>query len=1160
MKRRGILRLTALLLIALIAVPALAAGGSDRRGLVGRSGSVSAYLDGEGGLFLTGYPEHINQRHASEIIWVDQERVVYLAGEEIDDFGGELIAVELPTFKETALADGVFRAAALAADSVFYIPAANRAQMMRLSLDTLHSTPAGTTAEDMTALHITPDGLVVELDGGTGALLYDTTTGAFTGYPDAIAAASSHQDGFYLRLSDEGLLSITAEGSGKTEFVDFGVEAYQALEGKVYYITSMGAQARLKEFDPAALSWKMLLALDETVSLQLAASRSQLFLIDESTGTVFSFDRNALRLTKFATVDLAATSWPEGYELSGLRIEGMSGQLNVYAVLSPVDLEGGEAGVPTFSFGDEPAPEQVADEMLVLIRAIDVPDEEKSSDVIQPEVEYGSLSRGSRGEDVRKLQQMLIELGYLKGKADGIFGSQTQYAVKLLQTDLTDRGFAVNGVASPEFQKLLFSGTLPAYDPYKPLSRGNSGLRVSILQERLRALGFLADAVDGVYGARTEEAVGLFQSENGMFETGSASSETLRRLYSSSAQPATGFIHLEKGDTGYRVKELNARLKELYYLEGTVGSAFNNATVLAVKRFQAEIGLKQNGVATPSVQQRLFSRNAPEFSGYITLKRGDANGRVADMQRRLSKLNYYRGNITGNFGSVTETAVRLFQAVAGLDVTGVANVETLTLLYSKDAPPYVEPTPTPVPTVTPTPAPGEVGAPKIGITPVDSTVNGVSYLDPAVKTVNFTWSADGKLSGYYVRVTDSVGGTLISQQVTSTSGNLSTSSLKANTVYTISVGAIPENGTVDNARWSHRRFALKGTPVPSATPTPVPTATPTPAPGQVGIPDVSIEPVKHVGVDMVNYVEPGTLTLRWSASGSVDHYFVEIFDGMWTLLASQEFTGKSTTLGTANMREGEVYTMRVTAVPVNGDIDDGKSNALKFALEPAAPEPTPSPTPVPTPTPAPTTTVLPVQLAKVSTNGGRLNLRKTPSTSGAIVARLNNGTVLTVIEKGNTWTKISHNGLEGFVKNSYVRFYMGTKVVTVPPTEAPTLPPPTTPPGDPETTPPGDPETTPPGDPSTNPPGDPPTTPPGDPSTTPPGDPPTTPPGDPPTTPPGDPETTPPGDPPTTPPDDPPTTSPGDPPTTPPGDSPTTPPGDPETTPPGDPPADPPEG
>lgn len=43
------------------------------------------------------------------------------------------------------------------------------------------------------------------------------------------------------------------------------------------------------------------------------------------------------------------------------------------------------------------------------------------------------LSRGSKGEDVRQLQQMLIDVGFLDDVADGIFGKKTQAAVKAIQ-------------------------------------------------------------------------------------------------------------------------------------------------------------------------------------------------------------------------------------------------------------------------------------------------------------------------------------------------------------------------------------------------------------------------------------------------------------------------------------------------------------------------------------------------------------------------------------------------------------------------------------------------------------------------------------------------------------------------------------------------------
>ena len=42
-----------------------------------------------------------------------------------------------------------------------------------------------------------------------------------------------------------------------------------------------------------------------------------------------------------------------------------------------------------------------------------------------------TLCNGSRGDDVRRLQQALIQLGFLSGSADGVFGNKTEEAVRI---------------------------------------------------------------------------------------------------------------------------------------------------------------------------------------------------------------------------------------------------------------------------------------------------------------------------------------------------------------------------------------------------------------------------------------------------------------------------------------------------------------------------------------------------------------------------------------------------------------------------------------------------------------------------------------------------------------------------------------------------------
>ena len=56
------------------------------------------------------------------------------------------------------------------------------------------------------------------------------------------------------------------------------------------------------------------------------------------------------------------------------------------------------------------------------------------------------LRKGSKGEAVSRLQQGLYQLGYDPGTVDGIFGPNTERAVKEFQTN---NGLDVDGIVGP---------------------------------------------------------------------------------------------------------------------------------------------------------------------------------------------------------------------------------------------------------------------------------------------------------------------------------------------------------------------------------------------------------------------------------------------------------------------------------------------------------------------------------------------------------------------------------------------------------------------------------------------------------------------------------------------------------------------------------------
>ena len=58
-----------------------------------------------------------------------------------------------------------------------------------------------------------------------------------------------------------------------------------------------------------------------------------------------------------------------------------------------------------------------------------------------------TVEKGSKGDAVRMLQQILTDFGYSPGAVDGDFGTKTEKAVKDFQTDF---GLVVDGIVGPK--------------------------------------------------------------------------------------------------------------------------------------------------------------------------------------------------------------------------------------------------------------------------------------------------------------------------------------------------------------------------------------------------------------------------------------------------------------------------------------------------------------------------------------------------------------------------------------------------------------------------------------------------------------------------------------------------------------------------------------
>jgi len=137
-------------------------------------------------------------------------------------------------------------------------------------------------------------------------------------------------------------------------------------------------------------------------------------------------------------------------------------------------------------------------------------------------------------------------------------------------------------------------------------------------------------------------------------------------------------LPLGRGDTGEAVADLQRRLGELGFTGGDPSGVFGDATVQAVRAFQADRGLTVDGrcgaqtwsavvEAGFALGSRLLYRKTP-------MLRGDD---VAELQRQLSRLGFDTERVDGIFGDQTTTALMDFQRNAGLLADGILGRRTL---------------------------------------------------------------------------------------------------------------------------------------------------------------------------------------------------------------------------------------------------------------------------------------------------------------------------------------------------------------------------------------------------------------------------------------------------------------------------------------------------
>ncbi|MDA2178624.1 peptidoglycan-binding protein [Bacillus cereus] len=305
-----------------------------------------------------------------------------------------------------------------------------------------------------------------------------------------------------------------------------------------------------------------------------------------------------------------------------------------------------------------------------------------------------TLRRGSTGYWVVKLQEFLQKFGYYSGRIDGQFGPITDGAVRNYQTN---RRLLPDGIVGPKtWCQLERDGFSEGSGPIVPcpsqnrpvLRRGSTGYWVIKLQEFLQNIGYYPGRIDGQFGPVTDGAVRNYQSNRGLLADGIVGPKTWCQLEQDGFMiqreefcPSENRPTLRRGSTGHWVVELQEFLQANGYYSGRIDGQFGPVTDGAVKNYQSDRGLLANGIVGPKtwcqLEQDGFPKNYPcPNVNRPTLRRGSTGHWVVELQKFLQANGYYSGRIDGQFGPVTDGAVKNYQSDRGLLADGIVGPKT----------------------------------------------------------------------------------------------------------------------------------------------------------------------------------------------------------------------------------------------------------------------------------------------------------------------------------------------------------------------------------------------------------------------------------------------------------------------------------------------------
>ncbi|MRH42462.1 hypothetical protein GH741_07165 [Aquibacillus halophilus] len=148
------------------------------------------------------------------------------------------------------------------------------------------------------------------------------------------------------------------------------------------------------------------------------------------------------------------------------------------------------------------------------------------------------------------------------------------------------------------------------------------------------------------------------------------------------------------GQHNESVRVLQHKLNQLSYFDKTIDGEFGVLTEYALKKFQYENDLTANGRAdNETINTILIIEREKHLRPLKAISKtyypGDKGEDIKSIQNALHYFGYYKGELDGIYGPITDLALKIFQQDHGLEVEKEINEKTVNAIYAAE--PIAEP-------------------------------------------------------------------------------------------------------------------------------------------------------------------------------------------------------------------------------------------------------------------------------------------------------------------------------------------------------------------------------------------------------------------------------------------------------------------------------------